>query len=412
MDLVLVKGKKNYAVYDFQHNQIIRLNQLSLNIIKAIHSLQKYSNRLYITAYMIALNNLQVFPRQADYDEAKAFIDSLSVSDLIDRWSRIEVSSSNHCVSIDNSQVLHVDFAFCELTHRCNLKCVHCYADAGAPEKYEMKVNEWQKIIDDLITHGLNSIQFTGGEIFIVRQLLWQLVDYCHIRGIRVDLFTNLTLMKDEDISFLKQYGLPVATTILGSKPGIHDKITKVRGSFAKTTNVIKKLIKHNIPIRVAIIAMKENKDDLENISKLLKNLGVHDFRTPDPIRTAGRGQDENVSESGNAGITNHFFKITRDVYTRNQYWNSCWAFKIAIKANGDVMPCIFTRDLRIGNLLKHNAASIIKKSLPYWRITKDQIEDCQNCEYRYLCNDCRAMSYNDGNLLSKMKRCILREGR
>ncbi len=31
-----------------------------------------------------------------------------------------------------------------------------------------------------------------------------------------------------------------------------------------------------------------------------------------------------------------------------------------------------------------------------YWSLTKDEIEVCKDCEFRYICTDCRA--YTEGN--------------
>jgi radical SAM protein with 4Fe4S-binding SPASM domain len=40
-----------------------------------------------------------------------------------------------------------------------------------------------------------------------------------------------------------------------------------------------------------------------------------------------------------------------------------------------------------------------------YWNITKDQIEVCKDCEFRYICTDCRAFRESD-NIYSKPLKC------
>lgn len=41
------------------------------------------------------------------------------------------------------------------------------------------------------------------------------------------------------------------------------------------------------------------------------------------------------------------------------------------------------------------------------WKTTKDQIERCQDCEYRYACHDCRPLAEGaTGNLYAKNPRC------
>ena len=41
-----------------------------------------------------------------------------------------------------------------------------------------------------------------------------------------------------------------------------------------------------------------------------------------------------------------------------------------------------------------------------YWNITKDQIEVCKDCEFRYICTDCRAYLENPEDMYSKPLKC------
>jgi len=48
-----------------------------------------------------------------------------------------------------------------------------------------------------------------------------------------------------------------------------------------------------------------------------------------------------------------------------------------------------------------------------YWDITKDQIEVCKDCEFRYICTDCRAYVEKPEAPLSfgyYSKKCVLKE--
>jgi len=56
------------------------------------------------------------------------------------------------------------------MTRRCNLKCVHCYAKAVDPEgKDEISTEQAKTIIDDLAQYGAPVMLFSGGEP-LVRQ--------------------------------------------------------------------------------------------------------------------------------------------------------------------------------------------------------------------------------------------------
>ncbi len=91
---------------------------------------------------------------------------------------------------------------------------------------------------------------------------------------------------------------------------------------------------------------------------------------------------------------------------------NSCLHKKIGIDSEGNikncpVMPKIFgnIRDTTLEEALHH------KDFKQYWNITKDEIEVCKDCEFRYICTDCRAYTEqthtNKGELdISKPLKC------
>ena len=91
----------------------------------------------------------------------------------------------------------------------------------------------------------------------------------------------------------------------------------------------------------------------------------------------------------------------------RNRLYNSCLDRKIAIDINGSIKNCPSMRD-HFGNIetesliLVANDTSFQKK----WRINKDQIKVCQDCEFRYLCSDCRAYTDDPMDELAKPLKC------
>lgn len=67
---------------------------------------------------------------------------------------------------------------------------------------------------------------------------------------------------------------------------------------------------------------------------------------------------------------------------------------KIAITATGKVMPCIFARSHMVTNIEGGLEEAVNNKELQgLWKITKDRIETCRDCEYRYTCIDCRPLA-------------------
>jgi radical SAM protein with 4Fe4S-binding SPASM domain len=78
----------------------------------------------------------------------------------------------------------------------------------------------------------------------------------------------------------------------------------------------------------------------------------------------------------------------------------------IAIKPNGDVTPCTSFTDLIFGNLYYHSLQEIwhFSQTQKVKRIKTREVEECNKCEYLYLCGTgCRKVAYDiHGSLYDK----------
>lgn len=92
-------------------------------------------------------------------------------------------------------------------------------------------------------------------------------------------------------------------------------------------------------------------------------------------------------------GIVNRdYFVINIKSFTESLNHNSCLHKKIAIDKDGNIKNCPSMIE-NFGNIndttLKHALHQPGFKK--YWNLTKDSIEVCKDCEFRYICTDCRA---------------------
>jgi SPASM domain peptide maturase of grasp-with-spasm system len=107
----------------------------------------------------------------------------------------------------------------------------------------------------------------------------------------------------------------------------------------------------------------------------------------------------------GQIGI--EFFNIHIKSFTEAHHHNTCLNRKISIDAEGNIrncpsMPQSFgnIRDTTLEEALNHPD---FKK---YWNHKKDDIEVCRDCEFRYICTDCRAYLEDPNNEYSKPLKC------
>jgi radical SAM protein with 4Fe4S-binding SPASM domain len=305
-----------------------------------------------------------------------------------------------------------LDFLWIEITPSCNIRCIHCYAEAGEKEQSAgLSADMIEGIIDDAAALGCKQLQLTGGEP-TSRPELKRFLEHAKAKGFEyIEVFTNGTLLDESMVQFFAKNGIHVALSIYSYRAETHDSITRVPGSFKKTLNSLKLLLAYGVPTRCSVIAMKQNEADLNETSYFLNRLGVFD-RAPDPIRPSGRGKNlENYPEKYGSRYkqTSPCFWVDNWTYSRNRHWNSCWFGKAAVTGEGDVLPCVFAREQVVGNVRKENLTKIItsENMLKTWSLTKDQVEGCKDCEYRYVCQDCRPLAYGiNGNLYEKSPRC------
>ncbi|MGH1519755.1 grasp-with-spasm system SPASM domain peptide maturase [Chryseobacterium sp. JK1] len=73
---------------------------------------------------------------------------------------------------------------------------------------------------------------------------------------------------------------------------------------------------------------------------------------------------------------------------------NSCLYKKIAIDINGNIKNCP-AMPQSFGNIKDTTLEEALNKKYfkKYWNLTKDNIEVCKDCEFRYICTDCRAFT-------------------
>ena len=86
---------------------------------------------------------------------------------------------------------------------------------------------------------------------------------------------------------------------------------------------------------------------------------------------------------------------------------NSCLNRKISIDVDGAIKNCP-SMSQNFGNIEN----TTLKESLKHsdfknnWNITKDQVSVCKDCEFRYICTDCRAYVEKPENNYSKPLKC------
>ncbi|WP_292377436.1 12,18-didecarboxysiroheme deacetylase [Methanosarcina sp. UBA289] len=157
------------------------------------------------------------------------------------------------------------------MTRRCNLKCVHCYAQAKDIEfENELSTEEGKALIDDLASFGSPVILFSGGEP-TMRKDLPELAAYAHEKGMRAVISTNGTLIDRDLAKKLKDVGLSYVGVSLDGIRETNDKFRGMKGAFDAAIKGLHNCQEEGIKVGLRFTINKQNVRDIPAIFDLLE---------------------------------------------------------------------------------------------------------------------------------------------
>jgi len=117
---------------------------------------------------------------------------------------------------------------------------------------------------------------------------------------------------------------------------------------------------------------------------------------------------EERITDATHCGfISQDYLNVNMELFTEAQNFNTCLNRKISVDTKGIIKNCPATqtpfghvKDTSLHSALAH------KNFKDLWEVNKDQIEVCKDCEFRYICTDCRAFITNPEDKYSKPSKC------
>jgi len=161
------------------------------------------------------------------------------------------------------------------VTRRCNLKCVHCYAHAKNTQfENELNTAQGKALIDDLSSFGSPVMLFSGGEP-LVRKDLPELAAYAVEKGMRAVISTNGTLITPAMARTLKAIGLSYVGISLDGMQEINDRFRGVNGAFQSALEGIKNSQDAGIKVGLRFTVNKFNVAEIPKIFSLLEEMDI-----------------------------------------------------------------------------------------------------------------------------------------
>lgn len=317
-------------------------------------------------------------------------------------------------------------------TNACNLKCPHCYRDAGIEVPQELSTAEGYLLLEEVKKSGFKVIVFSGGEP-LLRPDLCDLIARAKSLGLRPVLGTNGTLLTEEKVQQLKEAGAAaVGISVDSIDPEMHDHFRGVKGAWDATRQGITNCREGGLPFQIHTTVFPWNYSEIENITDFAIQTGARGHHIFFFVPT-GRGKkniEETITPEQMEGLLERlislqeqlpleikptcapqFMRIARQLKVPNRFSRGCLAgiSYCIIGPQGEVYPCPYM-DLEIGNVRETPFSEIWSKHPVLLELRTQKYEGfCGICKYRSTCGGCRARAYasSQGNYMAGDPSCL-----
>lgn len=165
----------------------------------------------------------------------------------------------------------------------CNFNCIYCQAgELDSKEEFYMSKEIAKKAVDIALESPSRylTFEFQGGEPLTNFDTIKYIIEYsksnCKDKNIEYNLVSNLTLLTDEMIDFLKENNVSICTSIDGNRQ-LQNINRPYRGkdSYNETINKLKKLKENQIKVNAIETTTKYNLDKSKELVDEYIKLGL-----------------------------------------------------------------------------------------------------------------------------------------
>ena len=170
------------------------------------------------------------------------------------------------------------------VTSACNQKCVYCQAQSSNKcQKGFMSIDIAKKAVDIALQSSSDYLdfEFQGGEPLLNFEVIKYIVEYSKDvsdKHINYSIVSNLTLLTDEMIEFIKNNNISISTSIDGNElvHNLNRPYNDGRGTYSDVLKSIEKLRKENIVVGAIQTTTKDSLPYYKEIVDTYVELGMH----------------------------------------------------------------------------------------------------------------------------------------
>jgi AdoMet-dependent heme synthase len=314
-----------------------------------------------------------------------------------------------NAVALGVPLTVHVD-----LTYRCNERCEHCYLDHD--DHGELTFDEIRSLLDQLADAGTLFLTLSGGEA-LLRRDFFDILAYARSLQFCVRVKTNGVLVRASQADRLRALGVhEVQVSLYSHRADVHDRITKLPGSFARSVEGIVAMKARGLRVVVANVLMQGNFQDYGGVRALAESLGVE--CTLDPTVTPRMDGDRSLLALGaSADQLHHVFhdpdlvgpvdamcavpsqddaEDVSEALPCSAGHSACY-----VSPYGDVFPCV-QFPLPTGNIRRQRFLEIWRHSPAFEEVRSIRVghlPTCSQCSHVGSCTRCPGLAYMEGSM-------------
>jgi len=322
-------------------------------------------------------------------------------------------------------------------THKCNLKCRHCFQNSS-PNSHkfeELKMEQWIDIIKQFVQNKVHDITVSGGEPLCYSHFSALFNEIVNER-IHYTILTNATLVNDSNIDALSRENVTLSISLDGHSEEVHDDL-RGKGAYQKVIRSIKCLVDRGARVSLSYTINAHNYSYIKEFVNLADSLGVRSVafgfienngraeQNADLILSLAQRQLAKCHFSqvkneynGNLNLTlvevasiDNQFTLSGKVYC------SAGTTRIGVSSDGKLYPCVYgfgNKELIMGDLTKECLENIWEDK-EKWKMFRgdiqlEQIEKCGTCTLNNKCTlrNCRLRNYSNHSFYNKPRECAI----
>lgn len=290
-----------------------------------------------------------------------------------------------------------------ETTYRCNEKCVHCYLPDNT-KLPELPLEQIDTLLGEFVMLGGLQLLLTGGEVGVRRDFA-DILALVKQHRLVVSINSNLTRMTDSLLAdIIDLHPKSVSCSIYSARPELHDAITRLPGSFAKSLAAIQQLRAAGVPVSLKAPLMKHTAAHWREVESLAEELGC------------GFQMDLSITAKNDGGLSPLAQRVDdpavlRDIYSSRHYlltmmdepvWQAtappspdigicgAGASGLCISPDGAIRPCIGITE-PLGHFPDNTLTEIWTQSRFFSRWAALRLRDipCGTCAKFTSCSRC-----------------------